>query len=109
MSKKRNELPTMTTEEPMIALDENETATPIPEPGTVTAMTVDVPFLNWETGFIRRRLDCSLTHEQARKLKGIQLGLETREARLQNGKYVNNSVDALRWILENVEADVKTS
>lgn len=114
--KQMNELPTLKpgmeirleAEVELAGLPENQTATPLPDRRIVVDMTVEMPFLVWKEGFLRRRLDCVLTNEQARKLKGIQLGLESQEAQLQNGKYVANPVDALRWLLENVE-DAKTN
>jgi hypothetical protein len=64
--------------------------------------TVSCPVLLWDEGYSRRYLQVRLNESQANKLKAIQLGLESKDAQLEDGKYVSNPVDAVRWILENV-------
>ena len=64
--------------------------------------TLSVPVLVWDEGYARRSLDVKLNESQANKLKAIQLGLESKDAQLENGRFVANPVDAVRWILENV-------
>ena len=68
---------------------------------SVGVVTVTAPTMEWESGYVRRKLDVALNSTQAAKLKAIQLGLEQKEAQLENGKYVANPVDAIRWLLEN--------
>jgi len=71
-----------------------------------TIVSVSVPSFEWQTGYVRRKLDVALSTDQAAVLKSMQLGLEKQEARLKNGRYVANPVDAIRWVLENVKPEV---
>jgi len=71
-----------------------------------TIVSVSVPSFEWQTGYVRRKLDVALSTDQAVVLKSMQLGLEKQEARLKNGRYVANPVDAIRWMLENVKSEV---
>jgi hypothetical protein len=64
--------------------------------------TISCPVLIWDEGYARKSLDVRLTEVQANKLKAIQLGLESKDAKLENGRYVSNPVDAIRWMLENI-------
>jgi len=64
--------------------------------------SLSVPVLMWDAGYARKSLDVRLTESQANKLKAIQLGLEAKDAKLENGRCVGNPVDAVRWMLENV-------
>jgi hypothetical protein len=86
-----------------------ETATPAPPPAVLVSMTVSLPFWSGFGGYTKRRHDVILTQKQAGKLKGIYLGLEEMDAQLENGKYVSNPVDAIRWLLENANANEKTT
>lgn len=63
-------------------------------------ITVTFPIFQWDSGYVRQKLDVMLTGAQAATLKSIQLGLEKQEAQLINGRYVANPVDAIRWLLE---------
>jgi hypothetical protein len=64
---------------------------------------IEVPMLHgFQAGFVRRRVDIKLNRDQAANLKSIQLGLEMREAKLLDGRVVNDPVDAIRWMLENL-------
>lgn len=69
----------------------------------MTTGVIEVPVATWlHVGFVRRRVNLNLNREQAEKLKAIQLGLEMREARLIDGRVVNDSCDVIRWMLENL-------
>jgi hypothetical protein len=86
-----------------------ETTTPAPPPAVLVSMTVSLPFWSGFGGYAKKRHDLILTQKQAGKLKGIYLGLEEMDAQLENGKYVSNPVDAIRWLLENANANEKTT
>jgi hypothetical protein len=64
--------------------------------------TLSVPVLLWDEGYAKRRVDALLNESQAKKLKAIQLGLESKDAQLSDGRYVSGPVDAVRWMLENI-------
>ena len=44
---------------------------------------------------------CS-SSSQAQILRGVEVGLQARQATLENGKPVSNQQDAFKWILENL-------
>jgi hypothetical protein len=101
-----NGLPSMTKpEENVIEHIETEAAftTTGPIEPDCTLVTVCVPSFEWDSGYAKRKLDVSLTSDQASVLKSMQLGLEKQEARLKNGRYVSNPVDTIRWMLENAK------
>jgi len=85
--------------------------TPLPKPKPepkgvplkVTAKTLrcSVPFIDGVQGYCRRRVDVTLTGSQAERLKGILQGLETQNAKLENGRYVTTPMHAIQWVLEN--------
>ena len=97
-----NELPTLTSTPVEPAQPTILSMTPM----TQGVYTLSVPFLEWDSGYSRRVLDVRLTTEQAQKLKSVQLGLEQREAQLENGRYVANAVDAVRWMIENLSREI---
>jgi hypothetical protein len=104
-------MPVTTENRPQLPKVTTSTKQRISEPGIVvgmqnlrTAITVTAPIKDWDEGFVRKNLDVVLTRDQAKVLKQIQLGLEGREATLNNGKCVATAVDAIRWMLENAES-----
>ncbi len=98
---KRQQLPKVTTATTRQAI---EPELNIDLQNAQAVLTVTAPIKDWDEGFVRKNLDVVLTRDQARVLKQIQLGLEEREAKLNNGKCVATAVDAIRWMLENAEA-----
>jgi len=84
-----------------------ETGTIVPvvetkEPQTTMAI-VEVPMLeNLFEGYFSPRIDMTLDYVQRSKLKATLYGLQSRFAKLKNGKEVSNGADALKWILENL-------
>jgi len=70
-----------------------------------TTAKLTIPIFAWDEGYARRCVDVRLSGSQAATLKAIQLGLENRGAQLENGKYVANAVDAIRWMLENINTE----
>jgi len=67
-------------------------------------ISVSVPFVEVPTGsYVRRRHDLLLTSAQAKRLKGIQLGLELEAEELENGKFVSTPTHAVMWLIENTE------
>ena len=80
--------------------------TPEPEVATLEltrrTLSVEVPFIEGLDGYCSRRVDVTLTSAQAEKLKGIAIGLEQREARLENGRIVKSQMHALQWMIESL-------
>lgn len=66
-----------------------------------SVLTCSVPYIDSLHGYKRRRVDIRLTGNQAEKLKGILMGLEAKDAQLENGRYVTSPVHAIQWIIEN--------
>lgn len=65
--------------------------------------SVDIPLIeDVFEGYFSNRLDIKLTTRQQATLKAILFGLQSKFAKLENGKEVANAVDAVKWILENV-------
>lgn len=109
MSKKRkpmSELPTMKRE--AVPVESLPVAPPLLDETIGTpqiehdceVLHMSFPVFNWDSGYVRQKLDVHLTGAQAKTLKSIQLGLEKQEAKLSNGRCVSNPVDAIRWMLE---------
>lgn len=72
------------------------------EPQTTTAV-VKVPLLeNLFEGYFSNRIDMTLDYVQRNNLRATLYGLQSRFAKLKNGKEVSNGADALKWILENL-------
>lgn len=74
---------------------------------TVTGGTVqlDVPVL-CIGGYTKRRIDTTCSRSGAEGWKAILFGLQQQEAKLANGKYVQNLSDAVRWVGESVQSQV---
>lgn len=85
--------------------NEQPKAVQAPEKREPTTATLTIPIFAWDEGYARRCVDVRLSGSQAATLKAIQLGLENRGAQLENGKYVANAVDAIRWMLENIDTE----
>lgn len=54
-------------------------------------------------------LESRLTHSQSVALRRIADGLEHSRARLTNGKYVDSSAAAVRWLLEQACAAIEAA
>lgn len=52
--------------------------------------------------YIPRKIELRLTEKQGRAYRQVTLGIHETAAKLDNGKYVNSGVDAVRWILERI-------
>ena len=92
----------------------NDIPTPDPVEVRPVAQTIEVqqteivcrvPFVSGLNGYCRRRVDLSLTSDQARTLKGILQGLEAADATLANGRLVSNPGHAIAWVLEQMLVD----
>lgn len=65
--------------------------------------TVEAPVMVLDDGgYAQRFVQLRLNEKQARKLRGLQLGLEENNAKLEDDRYVNCPLDAVRWFLENI-------
>ena len=62
--------------------------------------TIKVPCSVGAEGYLRRRVDLRLDSQQALVLKQVLMGLESTDAKLKNGRYVNSHGSALQWLLE---------
>jgi hypothetical protein len=65
--------------------------------------TIVVPLMA-ETfdGYFSDRIDMKLTTTQAKTLKSVLFGLQSKFTTLANGKEIANGSDALKWILEEM-------
>jgi len=55
-------------------------------------------------GYVTRHIDIQLDQRQARALRRVFSALHDSAVRLPNGRYVQSSADALRYILEQIAA-----
>jgi hypothetical protein len=53
-------------------------------------------------GYVSRRVDVTLSSEQALRLKSINYGLQAMEATLKNGTVVKTNGHVIAWILEQI-------
>lgn len=67
--------------------------------GDVLAITV--PFRR-TAKYAQREVYFSLRQDEAEVLRGVLEGLEEQHAKMQNGKPVQTTQDALRWLIEAV-------
>lgn len=103
------ELPQMgdVPQPPEIVTAEATQAEPTEETVTETktvqshVLTISVPFIEGLEGYSRRRVDVTLSGKQAKALKGIQQGLESKDAQLESGRFVSTPLHAIQWMLEN--------
>lgn len=71
-------------------------------PSAVAGLTtVDVPFLA-TTKYAQRVVHFELKAAEAATLRGVLEALEVAHAKLESGKPVESSQDALRWILQSL-------
>lgn len=68
---------------------------------TSSTLTCSVPFIDGLQGYCRRRVDVRLTMSQSEKLRGILQGLESKDARLGDGRHVSSTAHAVQWVIEN--------
>ena len=73
---------------------------------TIVVACLEVPMMrNIFDGYYSERVDCRLDSVQKTALRHLQFGLQSRYARLRNGKEVANGQDAIKWLLENLNTD----
>ena len=78
------------------------TETPKEDPHVVVSY-LELPMLeNIFQGYFSNRVDIRLDSEQTRTLRALLFGLQSRYARLKNGKEVANGQDAIKWVLEQL-------
>jgi hypothetical protein len=71
---------------------------------SVVVTCLEVPMMrNIFDGYYSERVDCRLDSVQKTALRHLQFGLQSRYARLRNGKEVANGQDTIKWILENLQ------
>ena len=68
-------------------------------------VNLDVPVFIFE-GYARKRVDVTFSGKGAAGWKAVLMGLEQREARLANGKFVSSVSDAIRWVGEAVQSEL---
>ena len=78
-------------------------AEPEPAPPAVRTVTIEA-FLAEDLGdgYLSRHADCQLTRKQGEILRRLWRGLDQQHARLESDKHVVNTVDAVRWLLEQI-------
>ena len=70
----------------------------------IVVTCLEVPMMqNIFDGYYSERVDCRLDSVQKKALRHLQFGLQSRYARLRNGKEVANGQDTIKWILENLQ------
>jgi hypothetical protein len=87
-----------------IGVDVSDTATEIePAPPSVRTVSIEA-FLAADIGegYVSRHADCRLTSKQSVILRRLWRGLNQRHERTENGKHVEDLVDAIRWLLERI-------
>lgn len=88
---------------PGVPLDMQVTVTGPVEP-TGEVVSISVPLFHWTAGNAHRKVTAlRLTRQQAATLKSLTMGLENQEAQLKDGRFVSRPVDAIRWMLEQLQ------
>jgi hypothetical protein len=65
--------------------------------------SVKIPVMaNTFEGYFSNRVDITLTSDQAKTLKSVLFGLQSKYTKLANGKEIANGADVFKWILETV-------
>jgi len=54
-------------------------------------------------GYVSRKVDVKMTHDQATKFRSILRQLEDSDKQLKDGSPVNNKRRAVLWLIENYE------
>lgn len=67
-------------------------------------MIIEFPVRDSPHGYVQRHIDVRLDGRQARGLRAVLEG--SGDARLRNGTRLKTVGDAIRWILEQVEAEL---
>jgi hypothetical protein len=79
------------------------TSTPKEDPHVVVSY-LELPMLeNIFEGYFSNRVDIRLDSDQTQRLRALLFGLQSRYARLKNGKEVANGQDAMKWVLEQLK------
>jgi hypothetical protein len=74
------------------------------DPPKLDCVTIDLPMMDQVfEGYFSNRVDVKLTGAHQAVLKSLLFGLQSKFAKLANGKQVANASDAIKWILENVK------
>lgn len=74
------------------------------DPPKLDCVTIELPMMSQVfEGYFSNRVDVKLTSAQQAVLKSLLFGLQSKFAKLANGKDVANASDAIKWILENVK------
>lgn len=73
-----------------------------PLPYTIATVSVQVPIVRGlsKTAYASRRVDITMSDEQAQVLRAITAGLRHHEAKLSDGRYVETAGHAVKWLLE---------
>jgi hypothetical protein len=70
----------------------------------VVVSYLELPMLeNIFEGYFSNRVDIRLDSDQTQTLRALLFGLQSRYARLKNGKEVANGQDAMKWVLEQLK------
>lgn len=72
---------------------------------TEGSVNLDVPIL-CIGGYTKRRIDTTCSRAGAEGWKAVLFGLQQQEAKLADGKYVQNLGDAVRWVGESVQSQM---
>lgn len=84
---------------------ETETSPPAEEPAIAATIQLALPVAPFPpSGYRSRRLDLNLTSDQADALHRVYRGLQAEHAQLASGKHVDSPQEALRCLLERINA-----
>ena len=70
----------------------------------VREIALELPMLSEPDRYTTRHLDIQLRQAQAIALRMLFNGCQERRARLADGKYINTTADAVRFLLERIGA-----
>jgi len=97
--------------DPIEALDEPMPDLPEPDPiveapaaaPKVRRIVLELPYAPVTAGYEQRHIDVLLSHRQATAMRHVFDGLQASATKLRNGKFVQSTADAIRWLTEQVE------
>ena len=73
------------------------------EPGQNGTRTITLPLAEPpESGYTTRHVDVQLSMEQAVNLRRLREGLHAQATKLKDGRYVQSTPDAVRYLLEQL-------
>lgn len=72
------------------------------EPVALRSVSVSAPMVLEVSGYVGRHVEARLTAKQGEALKKLLEGLKAEFARVEGGRAVSSTADAVRWLLERL-------